>query len=167
MICVFALLQGLLTLIRDITRLIFCWAAVFLTSKHKLAAKVITLHSQLALYQLQQEKGIIPKPKCTPCFRLTWILLKQFFIGWQDTLCIVKPETVIRWHRASFQMYWRYKSRPENGRPIISDEMRRLIRKVSADNPLWSPDLTYKHKNPYGWTFCKVQGQECHEHWCH
>jgi hypothetical protein len=112
----------------------------FFHSSYELLAEIVALRSQLALYQLQQEKGVISKPKCTLSFRLTWIFLSQIFDGWKDILCIVKPETVIKWHRAGFRMYWRYKSRPKNGRPVVSAEMRNLTRKISVENPLWSPE---------------------------
>lgn len=65
------------------------------------------------------------------------------FPGWKNALCIVKPETVIRWHRNGFRIFWRYKSRRKNGRPAVSAEMRKLIKKIYADNPLWSPERIY------------------------
>jgi hypothetical protein len=52
-------------------------------------------------------------------------------------LKIVRPETVIRWHRAGFRAYWRWKSRPRSGRPKTPLEIRQLIREISLTNPLW------------------------------
>src|ERR1700755_2384186 len=54
-----------------------------------------------------------------------------------DALKIVKPETVIRWHRAGFRAYWRWKSRPRGGRPTTPLEIRHLIREMSLANPFW------------------------------
>src|SRR5258707_1302343 len=54
-----------------------------------------------------------------------------------DALAIVKPDTVVRWHRAGFRSYWRWKSRRRGGRPIVPVEIRRLIREMSIANPLW------------------------------
>jgi hypothetical protein len=54
-----------------------------------------------------------------------------------NALVIVKPETVIKWHRAGFRSYWRWKSRRRGGRPIIPPEIRKLIREMSIANPLW------------------------------
>jgi len=54
-----------------------------------------------------------------------------------DAITIVRPETVVRWHRAGFAAYWRWKSRPLGGRPPISKEVRDLIRRMSFENPLW------------------------------
>jgi hypothetical protein len=57
--------------------------------------------------------------------------------GMLDALAIVRPETVIRWHRAGFRSYWRRKSKPQGGRPRIPVEIRYLIREMSLANPLW------------------------------
>ena len=54
-----------------------------------------------------------------------------------DALKIVKRETVIRWHRAGFRAYWRWKSRPHGGRPRTPPEIRQLIRDMSISNQLW------------------------------
>jgi hypothetical protein len=54
-----------------------------------------------------------------------------------DALKIVKPDTVIRWHRAGFRGYWRWKSRPRGGRPRTAADIRQLIREMSIANPLW------------------------------
>lgn len=116
------------------------WIESICSSKQNLALENIALRTQLALYQEKQQKGIIFKPRCTPAFRLIWVFLMKTFGGWQDALCIMKPETVVRWHKQGFKLFWRHKSRRKNGRPAVSAEMRRLIRKISADNPLWSPE---------------------------
>src|ERR1700756_3795357 len=52
-------------------------------------------------------------------------------------LAIVKPETMIKWHRAGFRSYWRWKSRRRGGRPTVAPEIRKLIREMSIANPLW------------------------------
>ena len=126
--------------LRSIIRFTGSWFSAFIRSRNELALEIIALRSQLAAYQLDQEKGIIAKPRCTPGFRLTWILLINVFAGWKEALLIVKPETVIRWHNAGFRLFWRHKSRRKNGRPVVSAEMRSLIRKINEDNPLWSPE---------------------------
>src|SRR3974390_402805 len=54
-----------------------------------------------------------------------------------EALKIITPETVIRWHRAGFRAYWRYKSHPLSGRPKISVEIRQLVREMSLTNPFW------------------------------
>jgi hypothetical protein len=57
--------------------------------------------------------------------------------GVLDALKILKPQTVIRWHRAGFRAYWRWKSRPRGGRPKTPADIRQLIRDMSIANPLW------------------------------
>jgi hypothetical protein len=52
-------------------------------------------------------------------------------------LAIVKPDTIVRWHRAGFRLYWRWKSGPCSGRPTVPPELRKLIREMSIANPLW------------------------------
>ncbi|MCE5322331.1 hypothetical protein LLG46_03330 [bacterium] len=63
-------------------------------SRHKLVLENLALRTQLALYQEKQVKGIVRKPRCTPEFRMIWILLSKFFVEWKDALCVVKPDTI-------------------------------------------------------------------------
>src|SRR5262249_45335179 len=70
--------------------------------------------------------------------RLLWVLLSRVWQQWRSALVVVKPETVIAWHRKGFRLYWRWKSRAEKrGRPCVSGETRELIRQMSKANPLW------------------------------
>ncbi len=69
--------------------------------------------------------------------RLLIVLLSQLVPTTLDALTVVRPDTVIRWHRAGFRAYWRWKSRPRDGRPKTPHEIRQLIRDLSIANPLW------------------------------
>jgi len=69
--------------------------------------------------------------------RLVFAGLYRLAPGVLEALKIVTPETVIRWHRAGFRAYWRWKSRPRGGRPKAPAEIRELIHEISAANPLW------------------------------
>jgi transposase InsO family protein len=69
--------------------------------------------------------------------RLVFAGLYRLAPGVLDAFKIVRPETVIRWHRAGFRLYWRWKSRPRSGRPKTRLEIRQLIREISLANPLW------------------------------
>jgi len=69
--------------------------------------------------------------------RLFFILLYRLFPSVLRAMVIVRPETVVRWHRAGFRHYWRWKSRGRGGRPPISVELRALIRRMSLENALW------------------------------
>src|ERR1700739_1033848 len=68
-----------------------------------------------------------------------WFLIQlyRWFPSILQVLTIVRPETLVRWHRAGFRCYWRWKSRRRAGRPQISTELRALIRRMSIENPLW------------------------------
>ena len=69
--------------------------------------------------------------------RLIFVGLYRLFPKVRDALAIVKPDTIVRWHRAGFRSYWRWKSRPRGGRPTVPLEIRELIREMSIANPLW------------------------------
>jgi putative transposase len=69
--------------------------------------------------------------------RIVWVWLSHLWSGWQSALTIVKPETVIAWHRKGFRLYWKWKSRHALGRPRVSREVIELIRKMSLANPRW------------------------------
>jgi hypothetical protein len=64
--------------------------------------------------------------------------LGEILASWRSPLLIVKPDTVIKWHRQGFRLYWRWKSKARHpGRPRIDAEIRNLIRRLSEENPLW------------------------------
>jgi hypothetical protein len=69
--------------------------------------------------------------------RLIFVCLYRLRLGVRDALAIVKPETVVKWHRAGFRLYWRWKSKARGGRPTVRLEIRKLIREMSIANPLW------------------------------
>jgi hypothetical protein len=79
-----------------------------------------------------------------------------------DAMTIVRPETIVRWHRAAFRTFWRRKSRSDGGRPKVPPEVRRLIREMSLANPLWGAPRIHgellklgtrlaKHRLPNTW----------------
>jgi hypothetical protein len=101
-------------------------------------------NSDLALENLafRQQLAILKRPKKRPQIRtkdrLFWIILSRFWNNWREALVIVKPDTVVRWHKKSFKIFWKLKSRQKgSGRPPISPETRDLILKMAAANPLW------------------------------
>jgi putative transposase len=106
----------------------FCAAG--LRSRTALAAENLFLRKQLALFQ-EREKKATPT---TAADRFVFSKLTRFF-DWRNALVIVKPATLIGWHRAAFRRFWRWKSRPV-GRPPVSAEVRRLIRRMAAENRL-------------------------------
>ena len=78
------------------------------------------------------------RPRLRDRDRLFWILLSRFWRNWQEPLIVVKPETVIRWNRMGFKLFWKLKSQRKGpGRPRISQETRDFIRTMAKANPLW------------------------------
>jgi transposase InsO family protein len=102
-------------------------------SKSRLEAENVALRHQVMV--LRRQVG--GRVHLTNFDRLFLVQLYHWFPSIQRVLAIVQPETVIRWHRAGFRCYWRWKSRPRGGRPQISAELRALIRRMSNENPLW------------------------------
>ena len=91
---------------------------------------------------LRQQLAILKRHKKRPQIRtkdrLFWIMLCRFWSNWREALVIVKPDTVVRWHKKGFKIFWRFKSRQKgSGRPPVSPEIRDLILKMAAANPLW------------------------------
>lgn len=76
------------------------------------------------------------RPSISQADRQFWSFASRLWPDWRDALLIVKPDTVIRWHRNGFRRYWTRKSRPK-GRPKVDVEIRSLIRRMSLANPLW------------------------------
>ncbi len=79
-----------------------------------------------------------PRPRLHSSDRWFWVLISSFWPDWRDALAIVKPATVIGWHRKGFRLFWTWKSRSRrSGRPPVSREVRDLIRRMCRENPLW------------------------------
>jgi transposase InsO family protein len=88
--------------------------------------------------QIMVLKRSAKRPRLTKSDRLFWIVLSKFWSRWSEVLQLVKPETVVRWHRESFRHYWTWKSRVRRfGRPSIDPKVRVLIRDMCRANPLW------------------------------
>jgi Integrase core domain len=114
-------------------RLIFSLAVDLVRSRAALEAEVLVLRQQINVLR----RG---KPK-----RLTFVAADKLMLGWicwlfpnaRGALAIMRPETVVRWHRAGFRSYWRWKSRGWPGRPALPAEIQKLIHEMSIANPLW------------------------------
>src|SRR2546430_11740868 len=107
-------------------------------SKPRLEAENAVLRHQLIVLQ-RQLRGRV---QFTNSDRLFFIQLYRWFPSVLRAMMIIRPETLVRWHRAGLRRYWRWKSRSARGRPQIHAELRALIRRMSVDNRLWgSPHL--------------------------
>src|SRR3954451_6880430 len=96
-----------------------------------LAAENLFLRKQLSLFRVREKKAI----PTTPADRFVFSKLARWF-DWCGALMIVKPATLIGWHRSAFRLFWRWRSQPV-GRPRVTVEARNLIRRLAAENPTW------------------------------
>jgi len=94
----------------------------------------LVLHQQLTALKKKR-----PVPQLAPANKLFWVAMRQLWSGWKQALILVKPETVVRWHRAGFKMYWKWLSRHRTGagRKCVSKELRELIFRMVAENRTW------------------------------
>jgi transposase InsO family protein len=99
----------------------------------RLEAEIIMLRHQLNVLR----RRVASKPKLVVADRLLFVWLYRLFPAVLNAIAIVQPETIIRWHRTGFRLFWRWKSRSRGGRPKVPIEIRRLIREMSLANRLW------------------------------
>ena len=118
-------LRALLTFVTSIARSVI---ALFRTRENQ-AIVELALRQQLAVYVHRH-----PRPRLSPLDRAFWVFLSQSWRHWRSALVVVRPETVIRWHRKAFRGYWRWISRPGPGRPPISEETKSLIARMAIEN---------------------------------
>jgi putative transposase len=105
-------------------------------TRASLVLENLALRQQLAIYQRNQKH-----PRLRAGDRVFWVLLRRLWSGWERALIVVRPETVIAWHRQGFKLLWRRRSRDRHrGRPRIPREHRAFIRRISGDHPDWGED---------------------------
>ena len=121
--------KTIITLLGDLAA--FFWLT--LRPQSTLAAENLFLRKQLAMFQERKAK---PRRPDTP-IRIALVLLSRLF-NWRDALVVVQPQTLVRWHRQGFRLFWRWKSRP--GRPPIPIDLRQLIREMAMSNPSWGEE---------------------------
>ena len=112
--------------------LLLATARSSLKPQRELALENLALRQQLAIVQRKTKR-----PKLSKADRAFWVALCSLWPDWQNALLIVKPQTVIGWHRKGFRLYWTWKSRKRTGRPPIDAEIRTLIRRIASENPTW------------------------------
>jgi len=108
-------------------------------NRDSLALANLALRQQLAVLRRS-----VKRPKLRRRDRIFWVLLKRYWDGWESRLILVKPETVVRWHRESFKAFWKWKSRrKKRGRPPLDPEVIALIKRMANQNPTWgAPRIT-------------------------
>src|SRR5256712_9805515 len=117
----------------DLGRLIWCALIGLFRSRAALEAEILVLLHHHTLMRRKSPKRLA----FSNVDRLVFAGLYRVAPGVLDALKVLKPQTVIRWHRAGFRAYWRWKSRPRGGRPKTAADIRQLIRDMSIANPLW------------------------------
>src|SRR3981189_3066382 len=117
---------------RDVFSLIWLALIGLFRSRASLQVEILTLRPQLNVLRRKSPQRLA----FTSVDRLVFAGLYRLAPGMLNALAIVKPETVIRWHRAGFRTYWRWKSRLRGGRPKTPLEVRQPIREMSLANPL-------------------------------
>jgi putative transposase len=101
-------------------------------SRRDLLLENLVLRQQLSVFQQRKQR-----PKLTPFDKLFWVGIKRIWSQWKNSLVMVAPETVVRWHREGFRKYWHWRSRHPVGRRRISKELRELILQMTSENPTW------------------------------
>src|SRR5258708_14243627 len=116
---------------------LFCFVLAVLASPFKskllLEAENAVLRHQLIVLK----RRLHGRVRLTNNDRWFFIQLFRWFPSILQVLTIIRPETLVRWHRAGFRCYWRWRSRSPGGRPQIDTELRALIRRMRVENPLW------------------------------
>jgi hypothetical protein len=108
-------------------------ASVAFKSRATLQLENLALRHQLGVLRRS-----VRRPRLTSADRLLWSWLFEVWSDWRSAVLIVKPETIIAWHRKGFRLFWTWKVRHgQAGRPPVPKEIRQLIRTMSRDNPLW------------------------------
>jgi putative transposase len=100
-----------------------------------IAAENLFLRKQLGLFIERKAK---PR-RATDAIRFTLARLSRLF-AWRTALTIVKPDTLIRWHRKGFRLLWKWKSRP-CGRPRVPEQLQELITEMASNNPTWGEEI--------------------------
>jgi putative transposase len=109
------------------------WLIAFFRSRNSLGLEIIALRQQLGVLERKNSQ-----PRLGRLDRLFWVLLRQVWSRWSEVLVVVKPEIVVRLHRAGFRLYWRFLSgRGQRGRPKVFPELSELIHRIVKENPTW------------------------------
>ena len=113
--------EGVLELLWLLVTTVLAWVR----PRHDLGIENLLLRHQLAV--LTRPTRTAPRARLRTRDKLLWVLARRFCAGWRDHLSFVTPDTVVRWHRQGWRLFWRWNSRRQGGRPRLSSEIRDLI----------------------------------------
>ncbi len=131
-----------------LAKFIFELFRLMFRSKQDIVLENLALRQQLAVQQRRMKR---PKIKNTD--RIFWVWISKIWNHWKSALIIVKPETVISWHRKGFKLYWKWKSR-KVGRPAIDWELIKLIRRLQKENSTWPAQRIQGELTKLGYDVC-------------
>jgi transposase InsO family protein len=135
----------------ELLRFVLAILASPFRSKARLEAEIATLRQQLIVLQ-RKSRGRV---RLNNGDRLFFVQLYGWFPSMLQVVQIIRPETLIRWHRTGFRSYWRWKSRNRGGRPRIDTELRALIGQMSLENPLWGAPRIHGELLKLGFEVCQ------------
>ena len=107
-----------------------------LCSRADLVAENLLLRQQLTVLTRPTRK----RPRLPSRDKLFWVVLRALRRDWRQHLVLVRPDTVVRWHRQAWKLFWRWRSRSRLGRPRLSAEVRELIARMARENPRWGSE---------------------------
>src|SRR6476619_304287 len=116
---------------------LLCFALAVLASPFKSKVRLEAEHAALRHQLIVLRRKLRGRVKLANSDRWFFIQLYRWFPSILKVLTVIRPETLVRWHRAGFRCYWRWKSRSLGGRPQIETALCALIRRMSIENPLW------------------------------
>jgi len=119
-------------------------------SKSELIAENALLRQQLIVLKRQ-----VKRPVCTKADRVLLVLLARVVRAWKQALIIVQPETLLRWHREAFRLYWKHKSKAHSHKPKVAKETIALIREMATKNRLWGAERIRGELLKLGMHVCK------------
>ena len=117
----------------DLLKLLSGWLVGLFRSHAAREAETAFLRQQLVVLK----RSAPARLRLRTADRLIFVWLYRLFPSLLEAAVVFKPETLVRWHRSGFRLYWRWKSRRRVGRPVVPADTRDLIRTISRDNPLW------------------------------
>jgi len=119
-------------------------------NKSELVAENALLRQQVIILRRQ-----VKRPTCTKTDRMLLVLLASIVRTWKQALFIVQLETLLRWHRHGFKLFWKYKSRAASNNPRISQETVAMIQEMARDNRLWGAERIRGELLKLGIRVCK------------
>jgi hypothetical protein len=141
---------------------LFCFVLTVLASPFKSKLRLEAENAVLRHQVIVLRRRLPGRARLTNLDRWFFIQLYRWFLPILRILTIIRPETLVRWHRPGFRCYWRWKSRPRGGRPQIDTALRILIRRISVENSLWGAPRIHGELLKLGFEVATVECRQTH-----